>query len=393
VQIRRMSRRVAPGVVAAIAALLGATLLCAWADGPTVHAYFVDAPGCPHCLEAEEAVAQVLESDPGVRVRVIDVHDREGFELGVAVLTVAGLAPGAIPAAPALLIGDDYLQREQVTPRRIREVLAKYRATGTPDLYPRAVQIQDKAAMALPTRFRRWGILSVIVAGLVDGVNPCAFATLVFLLAYLGATGASGRRLLVVGLSFAAGVFLAYFAFGLGILHAALALEHFPLLRRVLYAIIGGGTLALGIISVRDYTRLRRGHERGVILQLPAGVKRRAHEWVRRGAATGAAIPLAAVAGAIVSALEIACTGQVYIPTIIYMVSLNEYRWAAVAWLVLYCVLFITPLLVLLGLALAGVSSRSLADMARSHAAGSKLLLACFFVLCSLYFWSRAAGW
>ncbi len=62
----------------------------------------------------------------------------------------------------------------------------------------------------------------VLTSGLLDGVNPCAFAVMGFLLAFLFAVGQARLQVLRVGAAYIVGMYLTYFAIGLGIL-AALA--------------------------------------------------------------------------------------------------------------------------------------------------------------------------
>jgi cytochrome c biogenesis protein CcdA len=274
----------------------------------------------------------------------------------------------------------------------VRAALDKYRADGAPDLMGRAEAIAGHAGESLPGRFRRFGALTIIGAGLLDGINPCAFATLVFFIGYLSYTGSRGGSILKVGLLFAAGVFLAYFAFGLGILHAVLAMDSFPAIRRVAHGVLGVACLVLAALSVQDFRRARAGDFSAMKLQLPGLLKRQVHSAVRGGVRGRYLGPMAFAAGATVSALEFACTGQVYIPAITYMASLSDARAAAVSWLVVYDAMFIVPLLALLGLAYSGVSSKRLAEFAEGRASSTKLLLAAFFALAAAFFLIKASG-
>lgn len=45
-------------------------------------------------------------------------------------------------------------------------------------------------------RFRSMGVLTVLIITLVDGLNPCAFATLILFISYLALTDAKGRDIL-----------------------------------------------------------------------------------------------------------------------------------------------------------------------------------------------------
>ncbi|MCL6613432.1 MAG: hypothetical protein K6U03_02235 [Firmicutes bacterium] len=79
---------------------------------------------------------------------------------------------------------------------------------------------------------RRLSLAAVILGGLLDGINPCAFATLIFLLSYLILVGAH-RRLVMIGLCFAAGVFVGYLLIGLGLLELVGRIQDLPAFHRV----------------------------------------------------------------------------------------------------------------------------------------------------------------
>jgi cytochrome c biogenesis protein CcdA/thiol-disulfide isomerase/thioredoxin len=374
-----------------IAFLWGAVALAS--GEPPIYVYFFDAPGCPKCEPIEGFLRETVEPDPQIRLTIVDVHEPAGIELGQALLTVAGVGGGRFPDAPGLLVGDTYLDVGVIGDKTITAAIDKYRVLGAPDVRERAERIRGQARHAAPEMFQRWSVAAILGAGLLDGINPCAFATLVFFLAYLGVTGASRRGMLLVGLSFAAGVFAIYFAFGLGLLHAFLALEAFPVLRQSLYVGIALICLILAALSLQDYRHLRVGDPSKVRLQLPLAAKQRAHQAIRGAMRARVAAPAAFIAGGGVSVLEIACTGQVYIPALIYMSSISQTRLAAIGWLLLYDTLFIAPLLCLLGLSLAGASSRWLALLAEQQAGRTKLLMALFFVICGAFFALRAFGW
>lgn len=367
----------------------GGTVAVADSASPPLHVFFFDAPGCPTCAEAERFVERKIKPDPQVVLHVVDIHTPEGIELGQAIVTVAGIGPDVLPIAPAVLIGTEYVDKNSWSEQAILAALERARQTGAPDYTERAERIRGHAREALSSKYRRWGFLTVVGAGLLDGINPCAFATLVFFLSYLSFAGGGRRAMVVVGLLYAAGVYLAYFAFGLGLLHALMSLQGFPVVRRVLYGLIGVACVVFAALSMYDYRQLRRGNTAAVKLQLPTVLKRQTHHAIRKGLRSPALAVGAFVAGALVSMLEFACTGQVYVPTLIYLSSLSETRAIAIAWLAVYCALFTTPLLVLLGLAVSGVSSRRLAQAATDQASRTKLLMALFFVLCAAFFLSK----
>jgi len=62
----------------------------------------------------------------------------------------------------------------------------------------------------------------------------------------------------------------------------------------------------------------------------------------------------------VVSIVELACTGQVYLPTIIFVLGLPQWRARAALALVAYNLMFVTPLIVVFLLAYFGTTSSSL---------------------------------
>ena len=64
----------------------------------------------------------------------------------------------------------------------------------------------------------------VIVAALLDSINPCVFGVLIFLIAFMTKVFKSPRKMLVGGLFYTAVVYLTYFFIGLGILKFTVSL-------------------------------------------------------------------------------------------------------------------------------------------------------------------------
>jgi len=358
------------------------------ATPPIIHAYYLGGEGCHGCAVGDDTIDRLVASDPQVRLVCLDIN--RDYALAQALLVVAGL--DALPTAPSLLVGTTYVDNAAFGPTAVQRATDAYRGEGAPDLMPKALQIEPNADKALPAVLRKWGPLAVIGAGLLDGVNPCAFATLIFFISYLAVAGARGHRLLAVGLLYAGGVFVAYFAFGLGILKALLSLDAFPAIRQALYGVIAMVCLGLAGISVYDARQLRMGCPTAVLLQLPEAFKQSTHAAVRRGVRSRWILPAAFAAGAVVSVLEVACTGQVYVPAITYVITISDTPAIAMAWLALYDLMFVVPLLILLALVLAGVSSKRLAQWAEHQAASTKCLMAAFFTLAAVYFTLKLGG-
>jgi len=111
---------------------------------------------------------------------------------------------------------------------------------------------------------------ALVVGGLVDGVNPCAFATLVLFMSLVPLSARRRQHLLSLSLSFIAGAFCAYFLIGLGLTEAVGLLVGVSLARVAVNYGIPALCLVLATLSVHDCWKARRGNYEQFVVQLPA---------------------------------------------------------------------------------------------------------------------------
>lgn len=220
-------------------------------------------------------------------------------------------------------------------------------------------------------------LLTVVLAGLVEGLNPCAFATLVFFVSYLTISGRQGKEVLSVGAAFTLGVFLAYMLVGIGFYRALDLLgDLLTTLGRWLYGLTAALCLVLAAVSFFDYLKARRGEIGDMALNLPHRLRMRINATIRRTRKSQAFVATAFVTGVVVSFLELACTGQVYLPTIIFVMSVPEFQSQAT----LFLLLFIAPLVVVFVLAYYGTGAKQLSNFLQRRASTVKLGMAFLFL-------------
>ncbi len=352
------------------------------ASQPVALAYFYKA-GCQECNRVEYDLRLLESRYPFLKVTRFDIAEQAALNewLGQR----SGVPEDKRLVAPAVFVGDDYLVDEQVTYAAMEQLVKKYAQIGASPVWEDWNEANPQASQGILQRFRSFGALTVAAAGLIDGLNPCAFATIVFFISYLTFTGRKGKDILLVGGAFALGVFMTYTLVGFGLLKAVQTLPFMATLGHWVY--IGAGVLALvlAILSVSDFLAARRGEPDEMRLKLPTAWRRQINKVIREGSRLRAFVAVAFITGFVVSLIELACTGQVYLPTILFVMSVPEMRAQAISYLLLYNILFILPLVVVFGLAYAGTSSQKLAAFVNKQTAAVKLLTAAlFFVL---------AGW
>ena len=344
-------------------------------------AYFYQV-GCQQCSRAEYDVKYAQSKYPQLVVKEFDVQEQAALAewLGEG----AGVPVDKRMATPSLFIGDDYLIGDQITADAVLELAEKYAPTGAERFW--ADFDAQEARQGIVERFKSFGPLTVVLAGLVDGLNPCAFATLVFFVSYLTISNRKGREILAVGATFTVGVFLAYLAVGLGFYKVLGMLgDVLTQLGRWVYGLTAVLCAGLAIFSFTDYLKARKGDIGDMSLNLPHAMRKRINAVIRKSRSTETYVVGAFVTGLVVSFLELACTGQVYLPTIIFVTSVPELRVRAVLYLVIYNLLFVLPLIVVFILAYYGTTSKELTRFLQRNAATVKLGMVLLFASLALW--------
>ncbi|NLD44740.1 MAG: hypothetical protein GX657_14740 [Chloroflexi bacterium] len=340
-----------------------------------IHLAYVEKDGCSECDRARLVLEAVAAEVPSLVVTTLNnVRDASLVE---AIGLYRHLPEAERLAAPSLYVGDAVLIGDEITTAHLRAALAPYLASGAGPFWE---ALETSAGrQSIVERFQSMGVVAVAAAALLDGINPCAFATILFFVSYLAVSRRPRRDLLFVGLAFTVGVFLTYLLVGLGAMRLLALASAVRIVGPILYGLLGAGCLVLAGLSLYDYVLARRGQLQDMRLNLPDALREKIKSRIR--AASGAYIGAALVTGLMVSLLELACTGQVYLPTISFMVGVAEMRASAVGYLVLYNVVFVLPLLAVLLLAVYGVSAGRVQDWFVRHAASTKLLMAVLFLL------------
>ncbi|MFO7698928.1 MAG: hypothetical protein R6X16_17495, partial [Anaerolineae bacterium] len=295
---------------------------------PPIHLAYLTKAYCEVCDRTRLMLSVVAQTYPQLVVHEFD--QSEDARLLEAMGQHLDLPSERRLIAPSIYVGDRALVGEKsLTSEALREILESYAETGTQEFW--TTIDTSTASLSILTRFRSLSVVAIVAAGLIDGVNPCAFATILFFVSYLTVSRRQRREMLLVGGAFALGVFATYFAVGLGAMRLLSVVQAARGLGAVIYGIMALICLVLGVLSIRDYFLARQGKLAEMSLNLPEKLRERIHLKIRAGrkAFWGAAF----VTGAVISLLELACTVQVYLPTISYVISMPEMGMSGLAYL------------------------------------------------------------
>lgn len=208
--------------------------------------------GCPHC-EAERAwLAEAGEDYPALRVTEHEVwYDEQNRALFAETAADLGFEPSGVPTT---VIGERYWVGWSPTVQaEIEDLLESAGAAGPPatkgDTSTVDVPLVGDVTVGADSL-----VLSTVVIGFVDGVNPCSLWVVSVLLAIVVRTG-SRRRVFAIGTTFlavTAGMYALYMA---GIYSAMGVVGHLGAVQ-ALVAVVAG---VFGVVSVKDYFAFKKG--------------------------------------------------------------------------------------------------------------------------------------
>lgn len=192
-------------------------------------------------------------------------------------------------------------------------------------------------------------LVAITCAALVDSINPCAIAVLLILMA--GLLSLRDRRaLLRTGLFFIFGLFLAYYTVGLGLFGVVQLSGLAPTLHKIVSII----AIVIGLANIKDYIWYGG---LGFVTEIP----RRWRPTIKK-LLSGVVSPIGAfVIGLAVMFFELPCTGGPYLFTLgLLSDGFNLAQTAGI--LLYYNLIFVLPLIVILGLVYFGYTTTERAN-------------------------------
>lgn len=235
----------------------------------TVHVFTAD--GCPHCMKEKVFLASLSGKMPGVEVVEYEVTKSQS---NVALLQAVAQTLGVnVQGVPFTVIGTQHIMgygSDETTGNAIVQAIETARISGQSDvvaetaraLNPTAakpVTDDSKSASPYPDSIAVpiFGTLSLkglslpaitIVIAAIDGFNPCAMWTLIFLISLLIGMQ-DKKRMWIYGFTFIAASAFVYFLFLSAWLNLFLFLGFIGIIR------IGVGVVALvgGGLNLREY--------------------------------------------------------------------------------------------------------------------------------------------
>ncbi|MFH1458105.1 MAG: hypothetical protein ABIG31_02925 [Candidatus Omnitrophota bacterium] len=344
-------------------------------------------PSCHRCTEIKNTVMPDIEKQykDSIVIEYRDISDIENYKFLLSLRDKYN--PKMALRVPIFFFKGKLLSPQKDAARDLRMFLIQ--SLRSPHREPQIPGID------LLAHFKKFTPLAIISAGLIDGINPCAFTVIVFFISFLALQGYRKKELILIGTGFIFSVFLTYLLIGVGLFNFLYQLKGFWVLTKAFNISIGAFSIILGALALYDFVKYRQTRQtEGLLLQLPVSIKRRIQyviglHYRKTGSSSFPQddgkkhlfrLTLTAfITGFLVSILEAVCTGQTYLPTISFILKTNALKLQALAYLLVYNLMFIVPLGVIFVLALLGVNSQQFAHFLKKHLLTIKILMAILF--------------
>jgi len=331
---------------------------------------------CQECFEAEMLLESLkYEIDDDVVLNKFMLTEAKNQELKLKYARVYDIPESQYDLYPLIFIGKDAFYPANMNPDEILTSMQNYSQEEREAKLREIEGLEEDVSQRLKDRYEQFSVMMVLGAGLIDGINPCAFVVLIFLVSYLYYVGRGRNEILIAGLFFAIGIFGAYLAMGTGLLGAVGYLESISkIFQLVFYPAMAVFTGILAVLSILDFYRM---HYKGkkAVLELSAGLKKKTHNIIRKNARAKTIWIASLVTGVLVSFVEFMCTGQVYLPTIVYVINSAGVSTDALGFLVIYNLGFTVPVIAITLIAYFSSSTKKIQEYMTSTNAAAKIKL------------------
>lgn len=302
---------------------------------------------CPHC-DTVESYLQDQETSHNFTVQKYEAGSNPDlFRSYVEEYSVPVSRAGAVPA---VFTGEEFAVGSQNSVDLINSTLNDGKTSQCKDLdaqeenssETQGGESQGEQSDSEKTAgLEASGILGISALALTDSVNPCALAVLLILMGSVMSGNLKEKgRALKTGLSFTAGIFMAYLSMGVLLVHGVKGIQKATSLEmNSIYLFFGGFAILVGLLNMKDWISHGLG---GFVMEVPFSWRPKMKSYLKKVSGPGGAF----ITALLVSLFLLPCTSG---PYFVAGGILSGLPWiTALPLLVIYNILFVAPMLLII---------------------------------------------
>jgi cytochrome c biogenesis protein CcdA len=175
----------------------------------------------------------------------------------------------------------------------------------------------------------------IIMNGLLDGINPCAIAVLLFFINFLYMMQRTRVNIITAGIVYIFSIFMVYFLIGLGFLNAVVISGEAHFMAKLGASLV----IFLGIINIMGFV----WPDIPLKLEIPNITRNKIKDSLYT-----ASLPSTLILGVLVGLCTFPCSGGIYVATL-GLLSVKSTFANGIFYLIIYNSMFVLPLLIILG--------------------------------------------
>ena len=339
----------------------------------TLHIFY--GKGCAHCIKALDFLDSVKETHSSLIIEEHETYfsqeERELFE------EMANAFGEKIEGVPTIFIDNKiFVGFSSSIGNSIESEIETCMGIGCGDP---ANKIKDENTTKItgdssPKDNPEGGIVqkltipAVLLAALVDAINPCAFAVLIILMSTI-LVSENRKRSLLAGLAFSLSIFISYFLMGIG-LYSAIQVSG---LTHNFYWIVAILAIFIGLFNLKDYL----WYGKWFVMEVPMSWRPRLQKLIK----SVTSVPGAFAVGFLVSLFLLPCTSGPYI-VILGLLAKVATRSYAIFLLLLYNFIFVLPMILISFAIFFGFTTTEKAENLRKGKLELLHLIAGIIILC-----------
>ncbi len=324
-------------------------------------------PTCSACQSIKEFIDETeLKYSDNIVLHRLDVRNASNFEIYNSFCSIQNLSIEK-RGIPLIVTKNDFLmgtqQIRESLEKDIEDLIANNR-TGCVDssVCSSITQTGSNHTQTIIT------FPLIALAAAADSINPCAIGVLIFLIGFLLlSSGKNYKRTLKIAAIYIFTVYIVYMLAGIGILELLSKLSFLSIIPK-LFALV---VFILGAINIYDaFNNKTEG-----TLAIPTKAKPLIEKWVYKSS-----IPAAIILGFIVAAVELPCTGGMYL-AILTLMSQTISRNTAIIYLLFYNFIFVLPLIIITLFFIKGFEAETLQSWLEKHKKKSRLIMGLVLIM------------
>ena len=335
-------------------------------------------PTCTHCANLKPYIETIEQKyKDNIILERYDVTRPENIALYNRFCTSKHYEDKTIPLIginEKILTGETQI-KTQLEPEIRRGIAMDEKICPIEGMHCSIIQTQNDTDPLIPElgKSLAWtAILPLILfTGLADGINPCAFAVLLFIMAFLLEISNSKKRLIKITTAYITAVITVNILLGILYYYTSIQLGHPQLIRNIAITL----ALIAGIINIKDYFY----YGKGITLKIPGYTKTHIQKLTKK-----ATLPSAILLGSLVAILEAPCSIPIYLTVIEVLKTHGQILAQILPYILIYNIMFILPIIVLALMIYYGEESKTLEKWRDKHKRLMKLMLGSILITLAL---------